>query len=41
MLDAIKNLFKKKEKAPLAGAAENKYYIDKYKDFDKVIKTYY
>ena len=25
----------------LKGAAENKYYIEKYKDFDKIIATMY
>lgn len=29
------------KKDAVKGAAENKYYIEKYKDFDKVIKTYY
>jgi len=39
MVDWLKNMFKKT--APLKGAAENKYYIEKYKDFDKIIATMY
>ena len=38
MLNLLKKMFKKDA---VKGAAENKYYIEKYKDFDKVIKTYY
>ena len=40
MLDWIRELIGKKSEK-LGNAATNKYYIDKYKDFDKVIKTYY
>lgn len=39
MIEWIKKMFGKNE--PLKGAAETKYYIEKYKDFDKIIKTYY
>ena len=42
MLSWVSKIFSgKKESAPLGGAAENKYYIEKYKDFDKAIMTYY
>lgn len=41
MLDWIKKMLGKKENTVLKGAAETKYYIEKYKDFDKIIKTYY
>lgn len=37
MLNWIKNIFSAKQ--PLANAAENKYYIEKYKDFDRIIAT--
>lgn len=37
MLNWLKNMFSAKQ--PLASAAENKYYIEKYKDFDKIIVT--
>lgn len=39
MIDWIKKLFTKQE--PLKGVAENTYYIEKYKDFDKIIATMY
>lgn len=39
MFDWFKKLFVKKQ--PVANAAENQYYIDKYKDFDKIIATKY
>ena len=42
MLSWLSKIFSgKRESAPLRGAAENKYYIEKYKDFDKAIMTYY
>ena len=41
MLDWIRKMLGKKENTVLKGAAETKYYIEKYKDFDKIIKTYY
>ena len=42
MLSWLSKIFGgKKELAPLRGAAENKYYIEKYKDFDRAIMTYY
>lgn len=40
MLDWLKRLIGKKPEV-VGSAATNKYYIDKYKDFDKIIKTYY
>ena len=40
MISWIKKLFCKKEQI-FKGAAESIYYIEKYKDFDKIIKTYY
>ena len=39
MINWLKNIFKKNEL--LKGAAENRYYIEKYKDFDKIIATMY
>lgn len=42
MINWIKNMLKKTNDATLLkGAAENKYYIEKYKDFDKIIATMY
>ncbi len=41
MVNWLKKLFNKEETAPLKGAVENKYYIEKYKDFDKIIATLY
>lgn len=46
MTSWLKKLFcgedsKKERGEPLASAASNKYYIEKYKDFDEIIKTYY
>ena len=41
MIDWIKKLFEKEEKQTFKSAESNKYYIEKYKDFDKIIKTYY
>ena len=41
MFDWIKKMFDRKDETILKGAAETKYYIEKYKDFDKIIKTYY
>lgn len=38
MIDWLKKMF---SKDAIKSAAETKYYIEKYKDFDKVIKTYY
>ena len=37
------NLFKRRagKATLLKSAASNKYYIEKYKDFDKAIMTYY
>lgn len=40
MLDWLKSAFKS-SRAPLKGAAENKYYIEQYKDFDTVLATMY
>ena len=40
MLDWLRKLIGKKSEV-VSSAATNKYYIDKYKDFDKIIKTYY
>ncbi len=40
MISWIKKMFGKKEQI-FKGAAESRYYIEKYKDFDKIIKTYY
>lgn len=37
MLNWLKNIFQAKQ--PLASAVENKYYIEKYKDFDRIIAT--
>lgn len=37
----LSNLFKREDKATLKSAASNKYYIEKYKDFDKAIMSYY
>lgn len=39
MVKWLKKLFNKRE--TFAGAASNKYYIEKYKDFDKIIATMY
>lgn len=39
MVNWIKKMFDKQE--TLKGAAENKYFIEKYKDFDKIIATKY
>ena len=41
MINWLKSIFKKENSVVLKSAAQNKYYIDKYKDFDKIIKTYY
>lgn len=41
MINWIKKLLKKEDSTILKGAAQNQYYIDKYKDFDTIIKTYY
>lgn len=41
MMNWIKDLFGLKSNKIVASAATNKYYIDKYKDFDTIIKTYY
>lgn len=41
MIDWLKKIFKDKKAIPLKGASENKYYIEKYKDFDKIIATLY
>ena len=42
MLSWLSKIFSgKREPAPLGGAAENKYYIEKYNDFDRAIMTYY
>ena len=42
MLSWLSKIFSgKRELAPLGGAAENKYYIEKYKDFGRAIMTYY
>lgn len=43
MLSWIKRLLGKNASAEMVvgNAAQNKYFIEKYKDFDKVIKTYY
>lgn len=38
MIDWLKNVFRKDK---FKSAADTKYYIEKYKDFDKIIKTYY
>ena len=40
MLDWLRKLIGKKSEV-VSSAATNKYYIDKYKDFDTIIKTYY
>lgn len=40
MLDWLRKLIVKKSEV-VGSAATNKYYIDKYKDFDTIIKTYY
>lgn len=39
----LSNLFKRRDvkAALLKSAASNKYYIEKYKDFDKAIMSYY
>ena len=39
MVKWIRRIFARKH--VFANAATNNYYIEKYKDFDKVIKTYY
>ena len=39
MVSWLKKMFGKQE--TLKGAAENKYFIEKYKDFDKIIATKY
>lgn len=39
MIDWIKKMFAKKDS--FSSAAENKYYIEQYKDFDKIIATKY
>ena len=39
MVSWLKKMFNKQE--TLKGAAENKYFIEKYKDFDKIIATKY
>jgi len=41
MVGWLNKIFGKKASAPLGSAAENKYYIEKYKDFDKAIMSYY
>ena len=42
MCNWIKKLFNKEEKKEtLKSSGSNQYYIEKYKDFDKIIKTYY
>ena len=41
MVEWMKKLFKSDKTAILRSAAQNKYYIDKYKDFDKIIATAY
>lgn len=41
MISWLKKIFGKKASTPLGSAAENKYYIEKYKDFDKIIATMY
>ena len=41
MVDWLSNLFKRDDKATLKSAASNNYYIEKYKDFDKIIATMY
>lgn len=41
MLDWIRNVFNKKDLTQFKGAAQNKYFIEKYKNFDKAIMTYY
>lgn len=40
MLNWLKKLIRNKSEI-VGSAATNKYYIDKYKDFDTIIKTYY
>jgi len=40
MLNWLKKLIRNKSEI-VGSAATNKYYIDKYKDFDIIIKTYY
>ena len=41
MISWLKKIFGKKASTPFGSAAENKYYIEKYKDFDKIIATMY
>ena len=41
MIDFLKRIFKKEDAVPLKSSALNKYYIEKYKDFDKIIATMY
>ena len=41
MFDWIKRIINKDSSTKLKGVAENKYYIEKYKDFDKIIATMY
>lgn len=43
MVDWLKKIFCKdnKKNMVVGSATTNKYYIDKYKDFDTIIKTYY
>ena len=41
MINWLKNIFKKENSVVLKSAAQNKYYIDKQKDFDKIIATMY
>lgn len=37
----LTKILKKKDDVPLKSAASNNYYIEKYKDFDKIIATMY
>ena len=41
MMNWIKNIFFAKSQIPMKNAATNRYYIEKYKDFDKIIATKY
>ena len=41
MIDFLKRIFKKEDAVPLKSSALNKYYIEKYKDFDKIIAEKY
>ncbi len=39
MVEWLKRIFTKKQ--ALSSASQNRYYIEKYKDFDKIIATMY